>query len=166
MKTIIATRHAETLEAEFGQLDFERELSANGIIEAQLMGQKFLQKNIIVDAITCSTAARAKATCLIISNAFNFEIKKINWEEKLYNAPSFKIEDVLAETDDEITTLLFVAHNFGITQWAHEQIGNIMDAMPTAAMLAINIETTSWANISTATKTLLFYDFPKNGMIY
>jgi phosphohistidine phosphatase len=164
MKTIIATRHAKTLQAEFDQLDFERELAPRGFKDSETMAQRLLQRPVKIDGMLSSTAFRAKATCFIIANQINFDEDKIILDERLYNAPSYKIEDVLAETPDEINTLLFVAHNFGISDWVHQQIGNIMEAMPTGAMVAINIDTDTWANISTSKKTFLFYDFPKNGI--
>jgi phosphohistidine phosphatase len=66
-------------------------------------------------------------------------------------------------TDEAIQTLFMVAHNPGITQYAHELVIHlpIVD-LPTCGMVGISFEAESWSEFATARHQLLFVDYPKN----
>jgi phosphohistidine phosphatase len=161
LKTIIATRHAKSSWANMGQQDFDRPLNERGLRDAPIMSARLLHKNIEINGMLTSTALRAKTTCALIANAIGFETNKILFSDRLYHAPPTIITDVLAETDDDITTLLFVCHNNGLTHWINQQAGTVLEHLPTCGMVAFAIETLQWSHIATAKKTLLFYDYPK-----
>jgi phosphohistidine phosphatase len=161
VKTIIATRHAKSSWANIGQQDFDRPLNERGLSDAPMMGARLLKRRLNIDGLLSSTALRAKTTCNLIASAINFDAQKIMYTDRLYHAAPAIITDVLAETDDSIETLLFVCHNNGLTHWVNEQAGTILDNLPTCGMVAFTIDTMHWSHIARATKTLLFYDFPK-----
>ena len=62
MKKIIILRHAKSDWSNLYLPDFERELNDRGLIDAPLMGLKFLKRNIPIELILSSSAKRAAQT--------------------------------------------------------------------------------------------------------
>jgi phosphohistidine phosphatase len=165
MKTIIVTRHAKSSWDNILQKDVDRVLNTRGQHDAPLMGNKLQQRNISVDVLISSNAARAVQTAKLIAPQINYPLQQITYEPKLYHASADTITDHIVCIDDAINTAMIVCHNPGITNWANEQVGYLIDNMPTCGMIAFTISETSWANFITAPKQLLFIDFPKNGVV-
>jgi phosphohistidine phosphatase len=163
MKTIIATRHAHSNFTSGNQLDIERELSEVGKQEAKTMGKSLLTKQLIPDLIISSNATRALSTAKIIAEAINYPVQQILLENDLYNAKTGKITDVLSLLPNEYKTVLFVAHNNGISEWVNQQIPRLLlDYMSPCAMAGMQLNCNNWVDIQNAKKAYLYYDFPQN----
>jgi phosphohistidine phosphatase len=163
MKTIILTRHAKSSWDNILQKDIDRVLNNRGINDAPMMGKRLQQRNLNIDVIISSNAARAMQTAQLIAPSIHYPITDIQYEPTLYHAPTAIITDYIVCLPDAINTAMIVCHNPGITNWANEQVGYLLDNMPTCGMIAFTMQETSWANFVTAPKQLLFIDFPKNG---
>jgi phosphohistidine phosphatase len=162
MKTIIITRHAKSSWDNILQPDFERTLNERGHRDAPIMGERLKNKNIIIDQVISSTAARAKQTAEHIANAINYQATKISFLQDLYHAPPAMINEVIISLDDTINTAMIVCHNPGITHWVNEQVGYLLDNMPTCSMVCFSAACNNWYQFTTSKKELIFIDFPKN----
>jgi len=164
-RTLVLIRHAKSDWNVIGQADFERTLNERGKADAPDMGRRLLAKGMIPDLIISSSAKRAAKTARLIGKELNYDKNNILYADKLYHAPPPVFEEVIAQeaTDDNIQTLFMVAHNPGITQYAHELAGHLPIAdMPTCCVVAISFEAGSWSGFAAADHKLLFVDYPKN----
>ena len=63
MKKLYIVRHAQKEDEQIGRDDYDRELSDEGIIDAQKMAEYFASKKLPVDLIVASPASRTKNNC-------------------------------------------------------------------------------------------------------
>jgi phosphohistidine phosphatase len=161
MKTVIATRHAKSEWPSIQLPDIYRSLNERGRANAPVMANRLQQRGINIDLIICSNAARAMQTAQLIAAQLQLPSNKIEIFPELYHASPSAIDDVIAQLPNEVNIVLFVAHNFGITQWINAQCGVIANSMPTCAMAAFTIDTLTWPNHYNAKRSFLFYDYPK-----
>lgn len=161
MKNLILTRHAKSDWSNLHLTDFERELNKRGLMDAPSMGLRILNRQIFIDQIISSPAMRAKQTADIIADSINISSEKIKWDDRLYHASPYVIQDVILETNDEYNCIMIVCHNNGITDFANSLCGMITENIPTCGMVAFEIDCDSWTEFARAKKRLLFYDYPK-----
>jgi phosphohistidine phosphatase len=164
MKTLLICRHAKSDWSNLYIKDYDRTLNDRGLRDAPMMGQRLLARKYLPELIISSTAKRAEQTALLISKEIGYDVKKIQWEEKLYHAPPQIIQDVLFATDNAINSIMIVCHNPGITDFVNVLANNLVDNIPTCGMAAFYIDTKRWEDYPTAKTDLYFYDFPKNDL--
>ena len=163
-RTLVLIRHAKSDWNIIDQPDFERTLNERGKSDAPMMGQRLLAKNIIPDLIISSSAKRASKTAKLIAKELNYEKDNIQQFDKLYHAPPLKFEEVITTdiSDDTLKTVFIVAHNPGITQYAHELLQHLpIPDLPTCGMVGITFDAEHWSDFTTAKHQLLFVDYPK-----
>ena len=163
-RTLVLIRHAKSDWNVIGQPDFERTLNERGKSDAPMMGQRLLEKNIIPDLIISSTAKRASKTAKLIAKELNYEKHNILHFDKLYHAPPSIFEEVITTEimDDNIKTVFIVAHNPGITHYAHDLLQYLpIPDMPTCGMVGVTFDADHWSDFPSARHQLLFVDYPK-----
>jgi phosphohistidine phosphatase len=163
-RTLVLIRHAKSDWNVAGQPDFERTLNERGKTDAPVMGQRLLEKNIMPDLIISSSAKRASKTAKLIAKELNYEKDNIQHFDKLYHAPPSTFEDVITTEilDDAIKTVFVVAHNPGITQYAHDLLQHLpIPDLPTCGMVGLTFEAEHWSDFPNAKHQLLFVDYPK-----
>lgn len=164
-RTLVLIRHAKSDWNIAGQPDFERTLNDRGKHDAPMMGKRLLEKKIIPDLIISSSATRAAKTAKLIAKELNYSKDNIQHFDKLYHAPPSKFEEVITTeiNDDTLHTIFIVAHNPGITQYAHDLLQHLpIPDLPTCGMVGLTFEADSWNDFATAKHQLLFVDYPKN----
>lgn len=162
-RTLVMIRHAKSSWANPLQSDFERPLNERGEHDAPMMGQRLKKKGIIPDLIIASTAKRAKQTAKKIAKEVGYDIEKIQWYEKLYHCIPAVFEEVIYEIDSSVKTVFIVAHNPGISSFAHQLSGKFEhDSMPTCGIVGAKFEADEWYEFSRVNKQVFLYDFPKN----
>ncbi len=70
-------RHGQAQPIDSCPEDFERELTRRGIVEAQEIAQRLVQRNLIPDLILVSPAERAWSTAEIVAAACELDAKQI-----------------------------------------------------------------------------------------
>lgn len=114
MKTLILMRHGQAVTA---AVDRTRELSATGVEQCRGVGAQLLDAGITLDRVLCSPATRARRTAELVAEGVRFA-GAIENLELLYQADVGDYEDVLLGTPDAVNTLLIVAHNPTISDFA------------------------------------------------
>ena len=163
MKTVLLIRHAKSNWDNAVLKDFDRPLNERGLRDAPAMAQRLLEKGVAIDAFISSPALRAITTCTFFAKAYNKETSITTYRD-LYNAPTQVFGRVIKATEDIYDNIAIFAHNPGITDFANTLTNTRIDEMPTCAIFAVQAEVTKWKEFDKATKTFLFFDYPKNGL--
>src|ERR1700758_5195760 len=103
-RTLLLMRHAKS-DYPTGVVDRERPLAPRGIREAGLAG-KWLRSSVPpIDAVLCSTAARARQTLLRTGLD-----APVTFAERLYDAVPGTVIGEINGVDEGVATLLVVGH--------------------------------------------------------
>ncbi|CAN5686279.1 histidine phosphatase family protein [soil metagenome] len=142
--------------------DFDRPLNGRGRLAAPFMGELIARENIMPDLIVSSPAKRAIETAeLVKENAgLNAEIR---FDERIYEATTETLRQVISSIDDSVETVMLVGHNPGFEGILNYLIGKAV-SMPTAAMAVIELEIDSWSDLNPSTGTLSRIYRPKDEM--
>lgn len=161
MKRIHIIRHAKSDWSIEGQRDIDRTLNARGLANAPMMASRFASKYGSPDLIICSPAKRTFETCQFFCQSLAYDLKKVFFEEKIYEAPLENLIHVVEAISDSNNEVLFIGHNYGVSQLVHYLCEELI-AMPTCAIASIDLEVEHWKEVYRGCGQLITYDFPKN----
>lgn len=159
MKKLYIVRHAQKEEEHIGMDDYDRELSPEGIKEAEIMAKYFASKNLPVDLIVASPATRTKKTAEIFAKALNYN-KTIMLNEVLYMAFVNELLETITYTFDTVDSMLLVGHNPSLTALAITLVG-FKEKFQMGAVMEIDFDCDSWIDICKENAKLICYDSPK-----
>jgi phosphohistidine phosphatase len=160
MKTVIIIRHAKSGWDNAFASDFDRTLNDRGNKDAHQMALRLKGRSINIDACISSPAVRAATTAEIFATT-------IGWNNPLfipalYHASPSIIAHTIHNCNEQLNSIVIVAHNPGITEFVNSLTSEVRtDNVPTCGMFAVNAAISSWKEFADAKKTLLFYDYPK-----
>ncbi len=161
MKTLYLLRHAKSSWQSLELDDFDRPLLEKGLKRSQLIIDYLLDKQVNVDLIISSSAARARQTAEIFAQAFNYEQERIIFEKKIYYGDTDKLFELFIDIPSWVNSLLIVGHNPAITNFSNHFLDNKIDYLPTSGMVSISFETNDWAEIASAKRRTNFVVYPK-----
>ncbi len=110
MRNLIIVRHSYA-ENGYDTLDFERELSVQGVVIAQQQANILRDLKIIPDKIVTSPAKRATQTAEIFRDSFDPEIPMYNVNFLYENYTTQAFISLINNTGSSNNNLLIVAHN-------------------------------------------------------
>jgi len=102
-----------------GLPDKERILSDLGRQNVSEMGGRLTVKGIKPDMILCSTAQRTKMTAQLLMEAMGLSADSICYDDRIYNASLEALVYLARETEEDISTLLVIGHNPGLSELVH-----------------------------------------------
>jgi phosphohistidine phosphatase len=146
MKTLFVMRHAKSSWENPDSSDFDRQLNEQGLRIALQMGETIYKNHFQPAMILSSPAKRAKQTAILIKETAQLE-GKIEYDERIYEASPFRLLQVIAEPDETVESLMLVGHNPGLEGLIKTLTGEIQ-AMPTAALAVIDLDTNNWSEIA------------------
>jgi len=111
MPTLYIMRHGK---AENTSPDIHRHLSQQGQEDVLAMAKQLAAKNIKINHVVYSPAARAKETALLMCDGLNIASEQQFEDKRIYNAPLSVLQTVLSEVDESLETVLLVGHNPGL----------------------------------------------------
>ena len=118
MKQLLLLRHAHAIEARSEGADFDRPLSPQGRAEALDAAQCILEAQLRCDVLLASPAARSRETATIVAAEFDFA-DAIAFEPSLYLGDAAALlEAVRHHCANGCETLLMIAHNPGLSEFA------------------------------------------------
>lgn len=162
MKRIYLVRHGKAEEG-YDKPDFERNLSERGEKKTKRIADFLSSQKVKIDIMLVSMANRTHQTAQIIADKLDISKSKIQIEKTLYLASTNEILDEIFALNDQIENLLIVGHNPGISNLAvYLSNSDDVDWMPTSGVVAIEIKTNQWNEISNAKSKLIFYKTPAN----
>ncbi len=125
------------------------------------MAGRLLKKNINIDLFISSPARRAETTAGIFMTEMMAAPLQLQIMSELYLAPKAIFYEVVKKTDDRFQSIALFAHNPGITDFVNSLTEMRTDNVPTCGIFALTLQSEHWADIETAQKHFLFYDYPK-----
>jgi phosphohistidine phosphatase len=141
---LIVMRHGKAGELPGGP-DFERALTPRGRSDAAAAGQWLRGHGYQPDAVLCSAARRARQTWQYVSEALGGE-SEVETQERLYHADAGELLEVIRETAEGVTTLMYVGHNPAAVELVAELTGSEPHFPPSA--VAIIATTGDWADVA------------------
>jgi phosphohistidine phosphatase len=161
MKELLIIRHAKSSWNNAFSGDFERPLNDRGHRDAPRMAEKMKLRGVNIQAFLSSTANRALTTATYFAEAYGKTKNDILLLPQLYHAPELVFYKVIKTIPADITTAAVFSHNPGITEFVNGLTETRIDNMPTCGIFAIQSESNSWEDFSTAKKCFWFFDSPK-----
>ena len=155
MKKLYIVRHAQKEEEFIGMDDYDRELSPEGVKEAENMAKYFASKNLPVDLIVASPATRTKKTAEIFAKALNYN-KTIMLNEVLYMAFVNELIETITYTYDTVDSMLIVGHNPSLTALAVTLVG-FKEKFEEGAIMQIDFNCNSWIDVDKTNAKLISY---------
>ncbi|WP_081450365.1 SixA phosphatase family protein [Bifidobacterium gallicum] len=101
-------RHAKT-EPFHASGDFNRELTDKGLKQAKTMAKGLRELGLVPDQIDCSSAVRAKQTCMRMLKTFG-DKPKVDWHKSLYGDGMQAVFDALHGCKEKRHTLMVLGH--------------------------------------------------------
>lgn len=160
MKRLTLIRHAKAEPALAGQEDWERALEASGVKDAQEMGRRLKTRGLKPHLLLTSPAARALATAKHIGQVLCPKLEIVQ-KERLYLAQPKLFFSVLHEADAAAEHIIVVGHNPGISEFADALSSERrIDNMPTAAIVTMEVDVSSWDELDVAMGVDVEFDWP------
>lgn len=147
-KKLFLVRHAKTEEGSFDKRDFDRVLTNRGLQDATRMGKYFISKELKLDKLLSSDAARAYATAELIASQVGYELSKIHINHDIYEASVRTLLQLVCDLNDDWDSVMIVGHNPPINYLAEYLSGADIGHMYTGSCACINFSTSSWQEVS------------------
>ena len=151
MRRLILFRHAKA-EPPDGLSDHERGLVESGRAAAAAMGRWLAANGLRPDVALCSTAARARATWELASEAFE-DAPEVRFEGGIYGASPETLLALTRRAGGDAGTLIIVGHNPGLGQFvemlatkdARDGSKEQLEALPTAGVAVLDLPAGEWS---------------------
>jgi phosphohistidine phosphatase len=157
-RTLWLLRHAHTEDSRPGHKDTDRRLTSRGEDQAREMGEYLRATSVQVDAVLCSSAARARQTLSLLG----VSSPASDIAERYYTAGTDTLLEAVRELPDEVATALVVGHAPALPGVAYELADRkaskpaAWDAIdgryPAATLARLDFDGT-WANLDLAALT-------------
>ena len=162
MKTIILVRHAKSSWKDLSLDDFDRPLNKRGKKNAQFMGGKLKERQIMPDLVLSSPAKRARKTATAFAKAIGYPKKKIVFDDNMYHASSRYLIEIIRNIDDKHETIMLFGHNPDLNGLANILLNkNPVDNIVTTGVYCIKVNVNQWQNVREWKGESVFYDYPK-----
>jgi phosphohistidine phosphatase len=158
-------RHANAKWKDREVADFERPLNRRGNSEAEAMGRRLAELDLIPDLILTSAATRTRQTADIVAKQLKIGARHVRSDEALYLAKAKDILLVIHGTGPKVPHLLVVGHNPGISKLA-DQLGAKFDEeeLPTGALCSFTFDTRTWSSVARDLMRDSLYEAPPAGL--
>jgi phosphohistidine phosphatase len=106
---LIVMRHAKAGELPGGP-DFERALRPRGLRDSAAAGSWLAEQGFRPDLVICSAARRTRQTWQQVASTLGGE-PAFSAEQRLYQADSDDLIEIIRETASNVGTLMYIGHN-------------------------------------------------------
>lgn len=156
-RTLVIIRHAKS---DWGQElpDHERPLNERGRRDAPALGRWLADNVDRLDAVVCSSAARARQTWRLAGEKAGGKVTT-RYDDRVYAAAPDTLMSVLEELDDTVGTAALVGHNPGLAELV-ELLTNERVEMRTSAVAVVRWEGT-WADVWSRRAALVTHATPR-----
>jgi phosphohistidine phosphatase len=157
MKILWLARHAHAEVA--AASDFDRRLSAAGILEAQGMGERLRQRGHAPQLILASAASRAAYTAQLLAQSLDAPPPR--FERELYNSSVAVLLQTISATAASVSSLMLVAHNPGISELVSLLSQAQPVAMPPCGIAEIHFDSAEdWPDLASMPGKLAWIGYP------
>lgn len=145
MKQLWILRHAKSDMGHAGLPDIERTLNNQGIETASAMGRWLSSKGVNPDLLICSPALRARQTAELVSAGIGYPVGRIRSEDEIYEATPETLLDVIAQTDPDISSLMLIGHNPGLSMLVNMLGAEVGNGLSTCSVASMGFNSRDWS---------------------
>jgi phosphohistidine phosphatase len=168
MRRLILLRHSTAIRAERGEGDQDRVLTPEGRADAAMVGAYLANHSFRPDRVLVSPAARTRDTWRQVAAALRVA-PDAAFDQRIYNATSQALFNVLVETPDDSRTVLMLGHNPGLHELAMLLVANgdidirerLRENFPTSGIAIIDFALDSWSKLHARAGRLERFVSPK-----
>jgi phosphohistidine phosphatase len=154
---LIVMRHAKAGELPGGP-DFERALRPRGQRDSAAAGKWLAGRGFRPDSVICSAARRTRQTWQYVAPELGGD-PEFSAEQRLYQADSEDVAEIIRLTPAAVGTLLYIGHNPAAADLVGLLTGT-ETALPTAATAVIGLSG-DWADLAAGTGEVVATWSPK-----
>ena len=159
-KILFLIRHGEASAKLLNQHDTERELTTAGRRQSLEIGSYLLAEKIQIDTIITSSATRAVQTANLAADKMLYDTHKVCVEERLYEASTRTLAEVIKEFDNNLNNVAVVGHNPTLSYLAEYFTKTQVGSMATGSIAFIKFEIPSWKYCGEGNGQLVKYAIP------
>ncbi len=163
MKRLTLIRHARASHGDSQVSDFDRALTDQGAQEAALMGFHLVKQRMHPDHVISSPAKRALSSAIIIADTVGFLAQHIATDKQIYDATVDALMHVVHGIANGYSNVLLIGHNPGLLEVCQYLTGKQLDKLPTAGVVSLEFNVSSWADIKQGKGKIVFVDYPGAG---
>jgi len=161
--TLSLVRHAKSAWDDPELEDFERPLNARGRRDAPRMARLAADQYEMVPTLLTSPAVRAITTARRFAEAFDSDPRSMRIDARLYEASAGDWSEVIQSQPDDSANLMAFGHNPGISAFAGWLCPELQGIdMPTAAIVTLRLDLSSWADTRPDCASKLAYWRPRD----
>lgn len=138
MKRLTLLRHAKSERDSPTGGDFDRSLNDRGRADSKRMGQEIRNLGLRYDLVLASPAQRVVETIEGVGDI------SPRFDERIYDASTKQLLDLVQSTDDRVNSLMLVGHNPGFERLAARLTDEEVDDLPTTALVEIELPIDHW----------------------
>jgi phosphohistidine phosphatase len=138
MKRLTLLRHAKSERDSSTGRDFDRSLNDRGRADSKRMGREIRDLGLKFDLVLASPAQRVVETVEGLGGI------SPQFDERIYDASTRQLLDLVQSTDDHVGSLMLVGHNPGFERLAARLTDEEVDDMPTTALVEIELPIDHW----------------------
>lgn len=161
MKMLYILRHAKAASGDAEYADIDRPLKPSGIMDAYALGNALEPRNLQVDFIAVSNAARAMQTASIVARAADFSFENMRVMPELYLSSYSETLGIIRQLPDDVTSAMVVGHNPELSYLCEKLLNEDHLVLPTCGFMAFSISVDSWSEVSSISTKKEFHIFPK-----
>lgn len=161
MKTLFINRHAKSSWKFENLNDFDRPLNSRGNKSAKFMAEKLKEKGEEFDLIISSPANRALSTSEYFADEYGYDHSLIEEAHSMYHADHGTLLTIIDNMPDNFNKIMIFGHNPGFTNLANVLTGDTLGNIPTCGIIKINFDVDKWQEVTPASGTMEFFDYPK-----
>lgn len=154
-KQLILFRHGKSDWNVGSGRDRDRPVAERGIVAAKTMGKLLAAAGKIPDLAITSSAVRARTTLAIAMEAGQWPCP-MSLTDDLYEAAIDQVLEVIHAVPNHHRSLMLVGHQPTWSDAVSFFLGGGTVAMPTAAMVCLEFEIATWAQVDYGRGTLLW----------
>lgn len=160
MKTLLLMRHAKASPSNAINSDFDRPLLPEGLVAAQRVGKFLRDEEIAIDAALSSAAVRAQETIAAVLERARMSLD-VRYDPRLYEGGPSQVLEVIAEVEDNLTSVFLVGHNPVFEDLIHSLTGASVHLSP-GTLTQMHLEVGRWGEIGQGTANLRKVVRPKD----
>ncbi|MDX1941433.1 MAG: histidine phosphatase family protein [Saprospiraceae bacterium] len=161
MKTVYFVRHAKSSWDNPGLTDRERPLNQRGKRDAPFMAKLLKGQDVHPDKLVSSPANRAFTTASYFAEAFGLESADILVIQRIYEAYSDDLLDIIRHLSDEWNTILIFGHNPTFTEVVNRFSNNYIANIPTCGIERVDDSVERWRDFGSKAAGVKAFYYPK-----
>ncbi len=156
-------RHAKAEDYAATSRDFDRELTAQGIMSAARMGRFLKEKGLVAHLMVSSQAARAYQTAKVMAEQLDYNVDTIENNPFMYEGGARAYLAAVNALDNAHTHVMLFGHNPDISFFAEYLTNQHVGSMGKGSVAVVEFDAeVTWDMVSQRSGRLLSYESPKS----